>query len=304
MLQQAFTGLEMATKPVGYDICYDELRQVALRLTQQQFSDLKGKCLLVETKKRSKFQNMFLRVLPALQEARREEEKKSISDVGFNPFNMEPGYTGLFPLDSFINLDQKGYRLNEKTGNMEFLTLQGLVRNPVEFLSNYAVVILGPPNTTGWGKTTFAKALARHYLVESTPRYKHSEAFCYVVSTVDALPKSIKGHQVVLLDEFRVADKEQLIYLSENGFKVLLDVKNEGSIRARTTDIQLGARVPRLMTSNASSAEDWCGGRFKWDMPQRRKCFVFVIDRPLIPGVKSQGSSAFHFGTWLCKRRP
>jgi hypothetical protein len=117
----------MATKQVSGEITYDELRAAVVQLTPQQFSDLKGKCLVVETKRRSKFQALFLGTLPALQEARREEEKKANAGVGLNPFNMDPGYTGLFPMESFVNLDQKGYRLNEKTGNLEFLTLQGLV---------------------------------------------------------------------------------------------------------------------------------------------------------------------------------
>jgi hypothetical protein len=124
-----------------------------------------------------------------------------------------------------------------------------------------------------------------------------------VASTLDILPKTIQGHQLVLLDEFRVSDKEQLIYLSENGFKVLLDVKNEGSCRARCNDVQFAAKIPRLLTANASSPQDWCGERFKWDLPHQRKAFIFIIDRPLVAGVQTHSSPAFNFGSWICKRR-
>lgn len=87
---------------------------------------------------------------------------------------------------------------------------------------------------------------------------------------------------VLILDEFAVHDRNHIQYVSENILKVLFSPGASGSLRARGENIKLVAGVARIITTNATSIQDWLRDRALWSAPLKRKCIVVPITRPLV----------------------
>ena len=84
-----------------------------------------------------------------------------------------------------------------------------------------------------------------------------------------------------IVDEMMPADGSQTVYMSENMMKTFLTPLAPASIRCRNSDLVLPAGMPRIITANATSAEERCGYCCKWSKPLERKSIVFVIKKPL-----------------------
>jgi hypothetical protein len=87
---------------------------------------------------------------------------------------------------------------------------------------------------------------------------------CYYLqgNTVDTLKEFNQGGVLrswtpIFLDEFEAADIKQQGLLGENSLKVLTDVWEGGSIRARYHDIVMPPKVPRVFAANAADSEEW-----------------------------------------------
>ena len=114
--------------------------------------DLKGRVVAVFWKNRSEFQKVFLRSFKTLMEARELENRRN--GCSFNAYKPT---MDIIPANMLINLDQKGSRLKEVALTKETYTLAELWTKPLAM--KYGIVIIGPPATTGFGKTQFALRL-------------------------------------------------------------------------------------------------------------------------------------------------
>ena len=94
-------------------------------------------------------------------------------------------------------------------------------------MGKHGIVILGHDTTTGFGKTRLALRLA----VEWAIAYNHehdlpkTEAKIVFTNTIDVARDIVfqKGF-VWVIDDMKDHDKEQVMYLSENGLKVWLKI--------------------------------------------------------------------------------
>jgi hypothetical protein len=206
------------------------------------------------------------------------------SDVlaGFTPFALKSCDYVPSPED-YINLNQKGIRRREITGVDEYLYIQQLFGSP-SIMSKYSILIYGPPSTTGFGKSCLARSLASAYLkwrVESG-ECMPEDTFVHITSTVDYLQgKTITNNHAIIFDEFKPSDAQQNPKLSEDGLKVMLDVRGVGTVHCRYGDTMFPP-CARFYTSNAATAQHWCGDRFIFSEPMQRKCFAFLVSRPLL----------------------
>jgi hypothetical protein len=211
---------------------------------------------------------------------------------GFNPLALTDA-DWVPAASKFINLDQKGLRLQEVTGNMEYITLAQLFSNP-GLMSKCSIILLGGNETTGFGKTTIAKSLAASYVMWQVSQggCSREAAFVHVSSTIDSLKdRTILPGQCLLLDEFSPCDVSQNRNLSPEALKVLLDTKNLGSIWTRFGDtiIPPGARI---FTANHTTPQSWVGERFDWTAPMQRKSFCFIITKPLLQATAQAAAPA------------
>ena len=154
-----------------------------------------------------------------------------------------------------------------------------------ELMSRYAIIILGANGTTGYGKSVTATALACHYATAYAESHglPRDSAKVVITNTLDAA-RDIKwqpGH-VWLIDEFLPADKESNVYCTESGLKKLFDPSVPVSMRARANDLCICEGVPRIITANAGSLEEWLGPGIECSAPLRRKSIVFVVSSPLV----------------------
>ena len=123
-----------------------------------------------------------------------------------------------------INLNlQKGTRVEEETMKTKTCNLTDLFTK--RLFDKYGIVILGPPATTGFGKTQFALRLAVEFAkaynkVKGLPK---EDAVVVFTNTIDgAKDVKFKPGYVWVLDEVNPSDQTQAIHMSENMMKVLL----------------------------------------------------------------------------------
>ena len=201
---------------------------------------------------------------------------------GFRPFALQDCDFVPSP-EEYINLNQKGIRRREITGVDEYLELHQLFSNP-SLMQKYSILICGTPTTTGFGKSCLARSLASAYLkwrVQSG-ECNPLDTFVHITSTVDYLQgKGLTKNHAVIFDEFQPGDAQQNPKLSEDGLKVLLDVRGMGTVHCRYGDTMFPP-CARLYTSNAATPQQWCGERFIFSEPMQRKCFAFFVSRPLL----------------------
>jgi hypothetical protein len=91
----------------------------------------------------------------------------------------------------------------------------------------------------------------------------------------------------VVLDEVDPGDsKQHRGRLSGHFLKQLTGVKSGGVIGARYQDSALAPRSPLMITSNATSAEEWLAGVSGSEadlLAIRKRLAIFTVKRPLVP---------------------
>ena len=265
------------TTDTGY-INFDSLNASVDKLTPLQLERLRGEALPTPPSMRSSLQMSLLRALPALQRCR---ELATQNGLAFNAF--EPPMA-IAPLNQFVNLYYKnGTKLNTSTGNLEDISILDLFLKPI--LGQHAVLLYGPDSSSGYGKTQLLLRLAVEYarafsIATGTPK---ADAMVYFSNTLDALRDfNIKRGSIVILDEFSPSDPDQLVHMSSNMLKSLLNPMATATVRCRMRDLVIPGGVPRLMSANADNMEEWVGRKGKFTEPIQRRLVRFNVEHRLV----------------------
>ena len=279
-LCETMTNLVVKVPPSAFS--FEQIMTGVSKLTQDQLETLRGEALVRPQKERSEFQSAFLRVFGQINKVRDLNDRVG-KELVFNAF-APPSTIKIPPLENIIDMDLQGCRLQEVSGQYEFYTLREVFSRS-SLLNRYAVLILGANKTTGYGKSAVAKALACHYakcFVEAR-NLPHDRAQVVLMNTLDSARdiKFVKG-MVWVLDEFKPADTVSNVYCTETMLKCLFNPAEPCTLRARNVDIKVCDGIPRIITSNADSLENWCGSDIECSDPLKRKCIVFVIRKPLL----------------------
>jgi hypothetical protein len=258
---------------------FEQFMHHARQLSSKELATLKGQCEMVSWKKRSEFQNAFLRVYMTLCRVLELESKCDL--LAFSAWDPP---MSIIPLSELRNLAaQLGSRLKIGGGGHESYSLLDLVREP-KLLSRYGLLILGSVGTSGWGKSQFAKRLACLWSIAmcealGLPR---SRARIVITNTIDAARfVEFQPGMVWVLDEFEAGDRESVIYCSANIIKSIGNPSESCSIRGRNNDIVLPPNCARIITGNADSVDDWSGTRFVFNEPCQRKFITFQLKHNL-----------------------
>ena len=142
---------------------------------------LRGRALATRPRDRSRFQHAFIAIFKVIDDLR--VMKSRPNPLTFNAFDPP---MKIVRLTQLVNLrTQRGTRLKEVDMIMQSYDLADLLTLPL--LSRYGVIILGAPNTTGFGKTQFALRVAVEWCkAQHTGRGVPKEDCCVVFSnTID-----------------------------------------------------------------------------------------------------------------------
>ena len=253
---------------------------------------LRGECMVVEAKERTDFQRAFLRVHSQITHLK---SLHATSNIGLvycvhNP----PSSTKIPALECLLDLDVKGTRLEVYTKEelprkghylMEYTLRQVFADKNI--LERFAIIFMGPNGSSGFGKSSTARGLAKHYSAcyvdeHSLPR---SDAQTVLSNTLDAIRKhQWKPGQTWLIDDWKPADGESTIYITENMLKVMFNRSEPCSFRARNEDVIIPAAFQIIITANADSMKSWLGYKIPASEPILRKCIVFDIREHLLGG--------------------
>jgi hypothetical protein len=215
-----------------------------------------------------------------------EMRVKRASAKGFIKY-IETGGTMTWP-DSFQNLVHvEGVLWDEVTQADVEVTLTQYATTGLHFRA--AALFIGAP---GLGKTPLCEALATRFAMA----YQESNEYFVTTGTPDSLRRVaeegllVQGVPVVL-DEIDPGDsKQHRSRMSGNFLKQLTGVKSGGVIGARYQDISLAPRSPRMITSNAVSAQQWLDGVAGSEadlLAIRKRLVIFTVKRPLVPAAAS-----------------
>ena len=94
-------------------------------------------------------------------------------------------------------------------------------------MAKHGIVILGHDTTTGFGKTRLALRLAVEWAKTYNQQHDLPKEMAEIVftNTVDVARDIVfKKGFVWVIDDMKAHDKEQVMYLSENGLKVSLKI--------------------------------------------------------------------------------
>ena len=196
-----------------------------------------------------------------------------------------------FPFHEFVGLDAlMGEAVDPRTSlpvTMSFSQFASSYKHNLK----YSCCLLGRP---GLGKTPLAQSLC-HVLATAYQgnAYGTEPARCYYLqaNTVDMLKEFNQGgvlrsYTPVFLDEFEAADVRQQGIMGENSLKVLTDVREGGTIRARYHDVLIPPRVPRVFAANVLSADAWfasIGAEEQHRMALRKRTLFFVLTQSVMP---------------------
>ncbi|CAE8619802.1 unnamed protein product [Polarella glacialis] len=136
--------------------------------------------------------------------------------------------------------------------------------------------------TSRYGKTELLKA--QFFLLSL--RLRGKDPVLGFVQTVDKL-KVVQDHlsrgSCLLLDDIDPSDREQLIHSSHGIWKSLLAVASPADVRGRNSDASIASGVPRGITTNLESADEWISSITVKEVDQlairSRLCFVNVRER-------------------------
>ena len=195
-----------------------------------------------------------------------------------------PTATKVPPLSELINLNQIGSRFDPDTKQYVNHSLKDLLENRDNVMFKHGIYILGgDKETTGYGKSSFARALASNLaqcIVEGHNLPKDN-ARIVEAKTFEGL-KSIdfKRGDVIILDEMKPADRESNVHVTESHLKASNDVPNTISMRSRNSDLCIPAGIPRITTGNALDRKEYFGD---FDTkPLERKSITFFITKRLV----------------------
>ena len=278
VMTTAATNLVIRVSDDGCEYTFDYICAATKHLSKEQIVFLRGKANTKPHNERTDFQKAFLRSFGDLMMTR-EIRSKSNALV----FSAYEPTMAIVPFEKLINLkSQKGTRLQEVSMQTETYDLLDLFTKPL--LSKYGIVILGTPETTGFGKTQYALRLAveRCIAYNRATNSPRDEAQIVFSNTLDACRDvTFRKGYVLVVDEFCPEDQTQAQSMSENMLKGLMSPMQPCTFHCRNQDGVLPAGVPRIFTANAESAQAWCGNRLKWSEPLQRKAVVFSIKQPL-----------------------
>ena len=126
-------------------------------------------------------------------------------------------------MDKIINMNQRGTRRREVQGTDEEYELIDCFNNP-NLMAKHAIAILGHDTATGYGKIRLALRLAVEWAMTYNEQQRLPKEGAKIVftSTVDvARDIDFKRGYVWVSDDMKPNDREQIMYLSENGPKAL-----------------------------------------------------------------------------------
>jgi hypothetical protein len=272
------------------EINIERLQAASTQMSEEQFVTFKGRAECKQWKSRSVVEATFLRVYKTLVDLRYMKTKCS-SDLFLNAFEEHPD---VVPLEDLINVDfENGERLSDSDHDRKIkYTMRQLFEQP-ELLLQYGIVILGSNNTSGFGKSSFAKRLALEFCKAYAIKHKipHRQANVVFASTLDVL-KDVKWQlgMIVILDELHPYDREQLVHVSETIMKQVICPSEIASFRGRNTDVKIPKNIPRILTGNVppeiqgddtSAIQRWYGSQVTFTPPLARKAIYFVLVDPL-----------------------
>jgi hypothetical protein len=185
--------------------------------------------------------------------------------------------------DSFQNLPSIEGTLWEQEGGMRKVTVTEYATTGLHFTA--AALFLGAP---GLGKTPLAESLCARLALS----YQETGEYYISTGTPDSLRKVadeglLRPGVPVLIDEVDPGDKKQHRQrMSANFLKQLCGVASGWTIGARYADVALAPMAPRLLTSNARSAEEWLldvNGSDDDRLAIRKRVIFFTVTEPLVP---------------------
>ncbi len=274
-LRQFKTNMFLASPCRGQqEFSFEQMLSITGKLDDIQMLKLKGEAGLAQDKEKTSFQWALLKSYNNLKELRTLAKPSDIV------FQAHAPPMQIVPLNmlSAVGLQQTGTVLDESTGNVLSFSLDKLFTTSL--CLTYSVLICGANGTTGYGKSQIALRLAVELstaIVEShgLPR---SNARVVVATTLDSLRGiALPLGTVIVFDDLNPNDREQVVHLSENGMKALLNPRAIAGMRGRNNDIIIPLGVPRIFTANVVSGDEWCFGRLRWSLPLQRRCIVYNI---------------------------
>jgi hypothetical protein len=270
-------------------------------MSDEQLFTFKGRAECKHWKSRTVAETTFLRVYNTLVDLRYLKSNRG-SDLFLNAFEEHPE---VVPLEDLINVDlENGERMSDSHLDRRIkYTMRQLFEQP-ELLLQYGLVILGSNNTSGFGKSSFAKRLALEFCKAYAIKHNlpHSQANVVFASTLDVL-KDVKWQlgMIVILDELHPHDREQLVHVSETIMKQVICPSEIASFRGRNTDVKIPKNIPRILTGNVppevdgddtSAIQRWYGSQTVFSPPLARKAIYFVLVDPLCSARYRQESRA------------
>jgi len=155
-------------------------------------------------------------------------------------------------------------------------------------LQRFSIGLHGDNTTTGFGKTMTAILLASLYArslqaAGLLPSGKHRLLVTNTAEAGKTVNFETDGILVWLLDEFEPGDRDQQQHMSEAMLKILLTPALQGTMRCKGTEtLAVPSGLSRIFTSNSPNGDAWCGNRFEWSGPMRRKHIWFQVHQPLL----------------------
>ena len=148
-MTRAMSNLRVIAPKVG-NYSFDQIMDILSKMDMARILLLKGRVVAKPYKQRSEFDLTFMRTYKTFMEIREMQNRQS--GMMFNAYKPT---MSIVPLDKLINLrSQKGTRLQEVSMRTETYNLTDLFTKPL--VSKHGIVILGPTQTTGFGKTQFS----------------------------------------------------------------------------------------------------------------------------------------------------
>ena len=149
-MSRVASNLRVIAPRGGVNYSFDQIMDILSKMDMARILLLKGRVVAKPYKQRSEFDLTFMRTYKTFMEIREMQNRQS--GMMFNAYKPT---MSIVPLDKLINLrSQKGTRLQEVSMRTETYDLTDLFTKPL--VSKHGIVILGPTQTTGFGKTQFS----------------------------------------------------------------------------------------------------------------------------------------------------
>ena len=298
-MEVVLTNFEYSTKRTQQDT-FDLVYSFFKSMTETERVTARGRVRAITTKERTNEQDIFLRCYDDMANKSKNEKHVEGRSATWNAYSP-PTATKVPPLSELINLNQQGTRYDSDTRSYLKYTLMDCLENKDDIMFKYGIYILGGnQETTGYGKSSFARALASNLAqcIAEGNNIPKDGARVVEAKTFEGLkniePAFNKG-DVIILDELKPADKESNVYCTESHLKAFNDVSASTTMRARNSDLIIPAGIPRITTGNALTRNEYFGS---FDSkPLERKSITFFIQKRLVTpewvaSLKNMGNEA------------